>query len=185
MNEMTPTQELFELTHGKRFGVRADRSKGVTYRQARVISQRWEDRTDDIEVYYTGVEVPLAKMYGEAGLGEPEFFRNQDGNEQGRFPHCPCSCVNLAHHLVFANQGEDYDGDFDAMTTGSVTATQAVIDGAQRFWIQRCRKIRDASLLPNEEIVKHPRNFQLLLEVKRELATTQPTHQIVGPAPTR
>ena len=112
-------------------------------------------------------------MYLDVGLGDPEFFRNVDGNEQGRFPRYPCSCINLADHSLFANQGEDYDGDFDAMVSESATVAQIVIDGAQRFWIRRARKIRAINLLPDTSSVKHPRNSELLREVMKELGALE------------
>ena len=169
MKEVKPTLSLLHRTHGMAFGERANRSKGITHQQARTINQRWEDRTDDIEVYYEDVFLVQEQMNLDAGLGRPGFFRNVDGNEQGRFPSYPCSCGSLAGHPVFANQGEDYDGDFDAMANGSAVAVQSVIDGAQRFWIRRARKIRDITRLPAPELVKHPRNSVLLREVAEEL----------------
>ena len=168
MTEIQPTLVLLEDTHGVAFGGRADRSKGITHFQARVLNQRWEDRADDIEICYKDVDVPQLQMYLDAGLGTPMFFRNVDGNEQGRFPNYPCSCIELQSHPLFANQGEDYDGDFDAML-GSATTVETVITGAQRFWIRRARKIRDIALLPDAGIVRHPRNAVLLRQVKREL----------------
>ena len=169
MKEVQPTSALLFSTHGVPFGTRADRAKGITFKKARAINQRWEDRTDDIDVYYEDVLAPQEQMYLDAGLGAPMFFRNVDGNEQGRFPHYPCSCGELAHHPLFANQGEDYDGDFDVMVGESTSLVQSVIDGAQRFWIRRARKIRDIELLPSDSEVKHPRNSELLREVVKEL----------------
>ena len=169
MRELQPTLGLLVSTHGERFPARADRSRDVGFEKSRTISQRWGDRTGDIEVYYEDVFVPQLQMYFDAGLGHPRFFRNVDGNEQGRFPEYPCSCLKLRSHPVFANQGEDYDGDFDVMTAENSTAAQTVIDGAQRFWIRRARKIRDISLLPSPNLVKHPRNGALLRQVTEEL----------------
>ena len=169
MTEVQPTRALKELTHGKQLPRRADSEKGVTFHEARAFAQRWQDRTDDIVAYLENVDVPQEPMYVNAGLGKPRFFRNEDGNEQGRFPDSPASPNSLREHPRYANQGEDFDGGFDAMTSNSPTVAQVVIDGAQRVHIRRARKLGDVSLLPADELIKHPRNSELAREVRKEL----------------
>ena len=169
MTEVQPTQALKELTHGKQIPRRADSAKGLTHHEARTFAQRWQDRTDDIEVYLQDVDVPHVQMYVKAGLLAPVFFRNQDDNEQGRFPYSPASPNSLRGHPKYANQGEAFDGGFDAMTSDSETIVQTIIDGAQRVQIRRARKLKDLDLLPAEGTIKHPRNASLAMEVRREL----------------
>ena len=173
MIEVTPTQQLKETTHGVEIPRRANDAKGVTYQDARVYAQRWRDRTDDIAAYLDGVDVPHLDMFIDAGLGKPICFRNIDDNEQGRFPDSPTSPWSLRNHPKYANQGEDYDGSFDAMTSDSPTVAQTIIDGAQRVQINRARKLQDVSLLPPQELIKHPRNSSLAREVGRELKTSE------------
>ncbi len=169
MIEVAPTKQLFESTHGIEFPRRADRAKGVSFQEARGLAQRWRDRTDDIDVYLQDVAVPQAKMYLDAGLGKPVFFRNDDGNEQARFPGTSTSPFNLRDHPRYANQAEDYDGLLDAVTSGSSTVAQMVSDGAQRFQIRRAGKMDDIDLLPPAEIIKHPRNGQLARRIRQRL----------------
>jgi len=169
MIEVAPTQQLLESTHGIEFPRRADNAKGVSFQEARGLAQRWRDRTDDIDVYLQDVAAPHTQMYMDAGLGDPVFFRNDDGNEQARFPGTPTSPFNLRAHPRYANQAEDYDGLLDAVISDSPTVVQTVIDGAQRVQIRRAGKLDDIKLLPPTELIKHPRNSQLAREISRRL----------------
>ena len=170
MTDVTPTQALKEETHGIQIPRRADSAKGLTHREARAFAQRWQDRTDDIEAYLDGVDVPREQMYVDAGLGKPKFFRNEDGNEQGRFPDAPTSPHSLKDHPRYANQAEDFDGNLDAMASDSPVVAQTMIDGAQRRQIRMARKLSDVNLLPADSLIKHPVNSALAREVRRELS---------------
>ena len=86
MTEVEPTQALKELTHGIQILRRADSARGLTHHEARAFAQRWQDRTDDIEAYLDGVDVPQEQMYVNAGLGKPRFFRNRRRQRTGAFP---------------------------------------------------------------------------------------------------
>lgn len=174
MTEVQPTQARLESTHGIQIPVRADRSKGISRFEARVFAQRWRDRTDDIVAYLDDVAVPHEHMFIDAELDIPVFFRNEDGREVGRFPGSPTSPINLSSHPRYVNQGEDYDGDLDDITSDSETTVQVVITGAQRRRIQRAGKLDDLSLLPLDSQIKHPRNFALAREIRRRLTPANP-----------
>lgn len=176
MTDVTPTRALLENTHGIQIPVRADRSKGLDFHMARTYSHRWDDRTGDIVAYLAGVRVPHRQMFIDAGLGRPVFFRNEDGSEVGRFPESPTSPINLSSHPRYANQGEDYDGDLDDITSDIETVVQVVITGAQRRRIWRAGKLMDATLLPPDGQIKHTGNARLAREIRQMLATNdQPT----------